>query len=73
MICKNTSKRTQEDKHTETLSPHLPHHAIPGSIDLLAMFAISDQVKVVGELDRLGNLLQDVNTETFTATLDVDP
>lgn len=37
------------------------------------MFAISDQIKVVGELDRLGNLLQDVNAETLTATFYVDP
>lgn len=37
------------------------------------MFAVSNQVKVVRELDRLGNLLQDVDTETLTATLDVDP
>lgn len=37
------------------------------------MFAIGDQVKVVGELDGLGDLLQDVNAETLTAALYVNP
>lgn len=37
------------------------------------MFAISDQVKVIGELDRLGDLLQDVDAETLTAALYVNP
>lgn len=37
------------------------------------MFAVGDQVEVVGELDRLGDLLQDVDTETFAAALDVNP
>lgn len=46
---------------------HLAHQAIPGAIDLLSMLAISDEVKVVGELYRLGDLLQDVDTEAFTA------
>lgn len=65
---------TKKDTHTENkFSPHLSHHAIPRPIDLLAMFAICNQVKVIGELDRLGNLLQDVNAETLTATLYVNP
>lgn len=55
------------------ISPHLSHHAIPRSIDLLAMFAVRDQVKVIGELDRLCDLLQDVNAETLTATFYVNP
>lgn len=62
---------TWADKDTEFV-PHLSHHAIPRSIDLLAVFAISDEVKVVGELDRLGDLLQDVDAETFAATLYVN-
>ena len=37
------------------------------------MFAIGNQVKVIGELDRLGDLLQDVNAEALTAALYVDP
>lgn len=37
------------------------------------MFSIGDQVKVIGELDRLGNLLQDVDAETLAAALDVNP
>lgn len=71
-ILVNTQQETQDDKG-HRLSPHLSHHAIPGPVDLLAVFAVSDQVEVVGELDWLGDLLQDVNAETFTATLDVDP
>lgn len=60
-------------RHTHAASPHLSHHAVPGSIDLFAVFSISDQVEVVGKFDRLGDLLQDVDAETFTAALDVDP
>lgn len=37
------------------------------------MFAISDKVKVVGELDGLGDLLEDVDAETLAATLYVNP
>lgn len=53
--------------------PHLSHHAVPRPVDLLAVFAVGDQVKVVGELDRLGDLLQDVDAETLAAALDVNP
>lgn len=35
------------------------------------MFSIGHQVEVVGELDVLGDLLQDVDAETFTAALGV--
>lgn len=52
--------------------PHLSHHSVPRPIDLLAVFSIGDQVKVVGELDRLGDLLQDIDAETLAATLDVN-
>lgn len=53
--------------------PHLSHHAVPRPVDLLAVFPVGDQVKVVGELDRLGDLLQDVDAETLAAALDVNP
>lgn len=53
--------------------PHLSNHAVPRAVHLLAMLAVSDQVEVVRELDRLGNLLEDVDTESFAAALDVNP
>lgn len=52
---------------------HLSHHAVPGAVDLLAVFAVGDQVEVVGELHHLGDFLQDVDTETFAAAFDVNP
>ena len=52
--------------------PHLSHHAVPRSVDLLPVFAVGHQVQVVGEFHRLGDLLQDVNAETLAAALDVD-
>lgn len=52
---------------------HLSNHAIPCPIDLLAVFSVGDQIEVVSELYLLGDLLQDVNTETFTAALDINP
>lgn len=58
---------------TKEKCPHLSNHAVPCPINLLAVFAVGDQVQVVSELDRLGDLLQDVNTETFAAALDVNP
>lgn len=36
------------------------------------MLPVGDQVKVVGELDRLGDLLQDVDAEALAAALDVN-
>lgn len=70
-------KRTKIDVLKSTnvkgrMLPHLSHHAVPRPIDLLAVFSIGDQVKVVGELDRLGDLLQDIDAETLAATLDVN-
>ncbi len=50
---------------------NLPHHAVPHIIDLLAMFAIYDQVKIIGELYISGNLLQDVYTKALAALLDI--
>lgn len=52
---------------------HLSNHTIPCPINLLAMFAVGDQVEVISELDRLGDLLKDVNTKTLAAALDVNP
>ena len=52
---------------------HLSDHAIPCPVNLLAMFTIGDQVEVICKLDRLGDLLQDVYTETLAAALDVNP
>lgn len=46
---------------------HLSNHTIPGSIDFLPVLAIGNQVKVIGELHRLGNFLKDVNTEPLAA------
>lgn len=37
------------------------------------MLSIGYQVQVIGELDVLGNLFQDINAETFAAFLDVGP
>ena len=36
------------------------------------MLAVGDQVEVVGELDGLGQLLQDVDAEALTAAFDVN-
>lgn len=54
-------------------SSHLSHHPIPDVVDLLAMLAIGYQVQVIGELDILCNLLQNVDAEAFAALLDVRP
>lgn len=53
-------------------SPNLSNHAIPSSINLLAVFAVGDQVEVVSELHFLGDLFQDVNTESFAAAFYVN-
>lgn len=50
---------------------HLSNHTIPGSIDFLSMFAIGNQVKIIGELHRLRNFLKDVNTEPLAAFFDI--
>lgn len=52
---------------------HLSNHAVPRAIDLLAVFAVGHQVKVVGELDSLGDLFEDVYAEALATALDVDP
>lgn len=46
---------------------YLPDHAVPHAAHPLAMLAIGHQVQVVGELDHLGQLLEDVNAEALTA------
>lgn len=75
MFCRNKEVTDSPDmgRQRHRVLPHLSHHAIPRPIDLLAMFAISDEVKVVGELDGLGDLLEDVDAETLAATLYVNP
>lgn len=50
---------------------NLPNHAVPDIIDLLAMFSICDQVKIIGELYISGNLLQDVYTKALAALLNI--
>lgn len=53
--------------------PHLSYHTIPCPVNLLAVFAVGDQIEIIGELHTLGDLLQDVNAETFAAALNVNP
>jgi len=55
----------------EPRGPYLSDHAVPPVVDLLAVFPIRHQVQVVGELDVPGDLLQNVNAETFAALLNV--
>lgn len=50
---------------------YLSHHPIPHVVYLFAMLAIGYQVQVIGELDVLCNLLQDIDAEAFAALLDV--
>lgn len=50
---------------------HLAYHAIPSATNQLAVLSVGDQVKVVGELDVAGQLLQDVNAEALTAQFGV--
>lgn len=52
---------------------HLSHHPIPDIVDFLAMFAIGYQVQVIGELDVLCDLFQNVDAEAFAAFFDVRP
>lgn len=48
---------------------HLSDHPVPNAADQLAVFPIGNQVKVIGELDGAGQLLQDVYAEALTAQL----
>lgn len=50
---------------------YLPNHAVPHAAHPLAMLAVGHQVQVVGELDHLGQLLEDVDAEALTAKLGV--
>ena len=50
---------------------YLPDHAVPHAAHPLAMLAVGHQVQVVGELDHLGQLLEDVDAEALTAELGV--
>lgn len=51
--------------------PHLSHHAVPHVVDLLPMLPVGHQVKVIGELDVPGDLLEDVDAEALAAFFDV--
>lgn len=55
----------------QTGRKYLSNHAVPHIVDLLAVFAVCDQVEVIGELDVPCNLLQNVNAETLAALLNV--
>lgn len=48
---------------------YLTNHAIPDTIDLLAMLAVGDQVEVIAETDGVRQPLQNVNAETLAAPL----
>lgn len=37
------------------------------------MFAVGDQIEIVGEFYTLCNLLEDVDAETFATAFDVNP
>lgn len=50
---------------------YLSYHSIPCSVDLLPMFAIGYQIKVISELNKLGDFLENIDTKTFAAFLDV--
>ena len=50
---------------------YLPDHAVPHAAHPLAMLAVGHQVQVIGELDHLGQLLEDVDAEALTAKLGV--
>lgn len=50
---------------------YLPDHAVPHAVHPLPVFAVGHQVQVVGELDHLGQFLEDVNAEALTAKLGI--
>lgn len=50
---------------------YLPDHAVPHASHPLAVLAVGHQVQVVGELDHLGQFLEDVDAETLAAELRV--
>lgn len=70
------SKRTWLKCNLRALLPnrtYFPNHAIPLVVDLLPVLPVGHQVEVVGELDGLGEFLQDVDAEAFAALLHVLP
>lgn len=50
---------------------YLAYHPVPCSIDLLPMFAIGYQIKVIGELDKLRDFLENINAKPFAAFLHI--
>lgn len=50
---------------------YLTNHSIPCSIDLLSMFTIGYQIKIIGELHKLGNFFKNINTKPFATFLDI--
>lgn len=50
---------------------YLPDHAIPHAAHPLAMLAVGHQVQVIGELDYLGQLFEDVDAEALATELGV--
>lgn len=48
---------------------YLSNHAVPLSVDVLAVPPVGHQVKVVGETDDFCQTLQDVDAEPFAAVL----
>lgn len=48
---------------------YLTNHAVPDSIDLLAMLAIGDQVEVIAKANGVRQPLQNVNAEALAAPL----
>lgn len=51
--------------HSKT--SYLPNHPVPNPVHQFAVFPIGDQVKVEGELDGFGQLLEDIYAETLAA------
>lgn len=50
---------------------HLSNHAVPNASDELAVFAVGDQIEIIGELDVSGKFLKDVDAKPFTAQFGV--
>lgn len=51
--------------------PYLANHPVPDATHYLPVLSIGYQVEVVGELHRLGQLLQDIDAEALATELGV--